>query len=111
MLVQPLDVLIAESHATVCRRHADRVLVRRAVEQEAVAEDQTIFPELALDLAVLRAERRNEERFVEYDVLVRRQRAELAVVDHAHHAVANREAAAVAELDRLAADVAKLEVV
>src|SRR6185312_12779370 len=60
-----------------------------------------IFSELALDLAVLRAERRHVQCVAEHDVLVGRKGLELAVLDQSGEIVLHRENAAVAELDRM----------
>src|SRR5258707_13438406 len=51
ILVQPLDVLVAQTHAPVRHGGADRFRVWRAVQQVAVAEVEPEVTELALNAA------------------------------------------------------------
>src|SRR5687768_14904735 len=60
VVVQPLDILVAQAQATVGRGAADRVLVRRSVQQDAVAGVELVHPERTIDLTVLGTDRRDE---------------------------------------------------
>src|SRR5688572_8686359 len=77
-LPEPADVLVAQTDASVRRCGADRRLVPRAVEENAVARIERVIAQLSLDAAIPGSDGRNEQRSVEDDLLVGRQEEEFA---------------------------------
>src|SRR4029079_10288729 len=96
--VHPLDVLVGHADAAVRRRGTDRLLEWRAVDLVTIAQLEPVVSQLARDRPMLRPLGWNEERVVEHDVLVERERneARLSGLDDADFVTTRRESRTVA---------------